>query len=106
MINGVAENMKHADPEGDILKETTVTADSGFNSEATMTQMFENDIDAYIADAKFRKRDPRFDDYEKHKKRPIGKHGITTGKKYFTQEDFDYDEKTNGCICPAGYKMH
>ncbi len=105
IIEDVAKNMKHADPEGEILKESTVTADSGFNSEATMKDIFENDIDAYIADAKFRKRDPRFDDYEKHKKRPIGKHGKTTGKNFFRPEDFKYDKKTNTCICPAGYKM-
>lgn len=105
MIEDVVENMKHADPDGDILKESTVTADSGFNSEATMKEIFENNIDAYIADKQFRKRDPRFDDYDKYKQKTLGKYRKLTGKKFFTSEDFDYNEKTGECICPAGYTM-
>lgn len=37
-----------------------LTADSGYHTEANMKILDEEKIDGYIADSRFRKRDPRF----------------------------------------------
>ena len=64
----------------------------------------ENEIEAYIPDTQFRKRDPRFLTADRHNK-PIKKKKIAYKPKYFTPKDFKYDESTGKCICPAGNEL-
>lgn len=49
----------------DILKEAKLTADAGYSSEANAKYLFEHEIDGYVADNLFRKRDPRFESAER-----------------------------------------
>ena len=62
MVEGTRENFQTIGKEEDIFKKTKLTADSGFHSEKNMEMVIEDGIDAYIADNKFRHRDPRFAD--------------------------------------------
>jgi transposase len=80
------------------LKESKLLADAGFHSAVNVNDCYEQGIDAYIADNKFRKRDPRFIDQEDKKPEP-------RKRKYFRSEDFYYDEATNQCWCPAGKEL-
>jgi len=80
------------------LKNRVILADAGFHSHVNVDYCFDNQIDAYIADGKMRKRNPVYDGQED--KKPS-----TRKYKYFRQEDFYYDEETNTCHCPAGKIM-
>lgn len=102
VIESTKANLQDIDPQQDEdqhLKETTITADAGFHSEANLQQLEEEHIDACIADNRFRKRDPRFNEAERHKpQRP-------PSKKY-RPEDFIHDELRHTCLCPAGKRLY
>src|SRR5215469_16128449 len=65
MVEGTRENFEAIGVPGDIFSQTQLSADAGFHTEENMKMLFEEQIDGYVADILFRKRDPRF-------KRPIG----------------------------------
>jgi hypothetical protein len=69
MVEGMRENFKAIGKEEDVFGESKLTADSGFHTEKNMEMLFTGEIDAYVADNLFRKRDPRFADYERYKER-------------------------------------
>ena len=79
------------------LKGIKILADSGYHSETNLKHLADEGIDAYFADNKFRKRDPRFATADKYKpekkKRPGSK---------FKNTDFIYNKEEMNCICPAG----
>jgi transposase len=79
------------------LHGTKILADSGYHSEDNLQNLAEEGIDAYVADNKFRKRDPRFEVADRFK---------TNEKKNpkfkFKNSDFILDKKKMSCICPAG----
>jgi hypothetical protein len=49
------------------LNRTKLLADSGYHSENNLLNLAEEGVDAYVADNKFRKRDPRFSDANRFK---------------------------------------
>ena len=57
----------------DVLSDSLkLTADMGFGSKESVKYMFDEGIDAYIADVRFSKRNPEFADsktYNKHKEK-------------------------------------
>ena len=55
------------------------------------------ELDAYIPDPYFRKRDPRFENQGRYKPRKK--------RKLFKPEDFTYEEKSDSYICPDGQKL-
>lgn len=103
MVEGVRENFKVIGKQSNILEKVAVTADSGFHSEKNMEMLAEEKIDAYIADNRFRKRDPRFATAARHN-RPIRKERPT--RKYFVPSDFKYDEERGKYLCPAGKELY
>jgi len=64
-----------------------------------MKMLFEEQIDGYVADILFRKRDPRFKTADRHKPNK-------DQTKHFTPKDFIYDGKNLTCICPAGKRLY
>lgn len=60
MVEGIRENFNVIGQQSNILEKVAVTADSGFHTEANVRMLAEQKIDGYIADNRFRKRDPRF----------------------------------------------
>jgi hypothetical protein len=80
-----------------------LTADTGYAKESTMAYVKENGINAYIPDNKFRERDKRFDE-QKNKygsvKHPERKTAVT-----YPAEDFQLDEQSQSCVCPAGVSL-
>jgi transposase len=80
------------------VKASKLTADAGFHNTHNIEYCQAQQMDAYIADKGFRKRDWRFKDYERYK-------AIAKSKKRFGPEAFHYDPKTENCICPAGQPM-
>jgi hypothetical protein len=59
VLDSVEQTFTEMDPS-DVLHEVVLTADSGFHSEESVKAVLERGVDAYVADTKFRLRDPRF----------------------------------------------
>ena len=98
MLDGIKDNLE----DEDILQSSQVLADSGFHSKETLTRLEDEGIDAYIADTRFRSRDPRFATAGRHKPL-VPLKPRTSGR--FTPEDFRADIEKRTCICPAGKAM-
>ncbi|KKK93939.1 hypothetical protein LCGC14_2687870, partial [marine sediment metagenome] len=93
MIENVAANLGE-----DYIHSAQMTADSGFHCKDSVEYCFDENIDAYVADGNFRKRDPRFIDRDRYQPK-------NRKAKWFKAEDFDYDPETQNCRCPAGNAM-
>lgn len=107
MVEGTRENFQSIGQEEDIVKETQLTGDAGFHSEKNMEMLIEEGIDAYIADNKFRQRDPRFANAARYKEKFKKELAKKLGRKSIYQsKDFTVSPKQNFCICPAGKRMY
>jgi DDE family transposase len=98
------KNCREAEVSDAIYEELVITADSGFHSEKNMEKVFSDGITAFIADNKFRKRDVRFSNSGRYKKKVVN-WKPDKGKHYFTAADFVFNELTGKLICPAGFSM-
>lgn len=67
--------------------------------------VFEEEIDAIIADNKYRQRDPAFETAKRHKN-PVDKRKTRKTNKYFRPKDFRFDEEKGKLICPAGKELY
>jgi len=105
MVKGVRDNFQAIGKEEDVFKKAKLLADSGFHTEKNMEMLAVEEIDAYVADNRFRKRDPRFADYERYKDE--ARKDWAKGKpKLFRTEDFTFDPEMRHCICPAGKRLY
>jgi transposase len=89
------------------LKDRQISADTGYYSVKNLEVCKEHEVDAYVPDPQFRKRDVRFADagrycrsVDKRKERYKSK------KRWFSVEDFKLDDRTGKLICPAGYGLY
>lgn len=92
-----------------LKKESLITADAGYHSEANLKQLAEKNIDALIADKGMRQRDGRFADQAKHKQLPDPLWDKTPDEKkalFYQPADFHYDSVKQTCFCPAGRKLY
>jgi transposase len=107
MIEATRENFQEIGTEKDVFKKTKVSTDSGFHSEKNVEYVIENGIDAYIADNKFRHRDPRFATADRHKERFNKEVAKRFDRKIiFQPRDFTVSPDKSFCICPAGKRMY
>ena len=98
MIDGAKENMKAIGLSEDYFKGKEFTADSNYHSTVNLKKCSDEELDAYIPDVNFRKRDVRFKDQNRYK--PVKKK-----QKHFKLEDFTYDKETDSYTCPNGEKL-
>lgn len=106
MVEGTRDNFKAMDDD-DIFQNSKLTADAGFHTEKNMEMLFTEEIDAYVADNRFRKRDPRFADYERYKERTRKERAQNEGRSgLFKSGDFTFPEDLSHCICPAGKRLY
>jgi len=107
MIDATTANFRKIGKEENIFAQTKLSADSGFHSEKNMQMLFEKNIDAYIADNQFRKRDPRFADYDRFKEQSRKERRKYYGcKGLFSAKDFIFPKDLSHCICPAGKRLY
>src|SRR5262244_1887479 len=100
LIEGVRENFQAIGVQGDIFEQAKLTADAGFHTEQNMKMLFDQQIDGYVADILFRKRDLRFKTADRHKPNK------DKTSKHFTPKDCIYEatilsafaRRANGCI--------
>jgi len=108
MVEGTRENFREIGREEDVFNKAKLVADSGFHTEANVKMLMEEEIDGYVADTQFRKRDPRFAEVDKYKEQSYKEHaeyyGTTTGM--YRVKDFTMSEDRTHCICPAGKRMY
>ncbi|GAA6170323.1 transposase [Sessilibacter corallicola] len=84
------------------VKNTIITADTGFANEANMEYLYRNNLNAYIPDNQFRSRDPKFVDQKtKHGKRHQ-KPKKDRAKRVIPASEFNFDPVKLTCICPSG----
>lgn len=106
MLEGAKENLETIGRESP-LKDKEISADTGYFSVENLETCRDEEVDAYIPDPQFRKRDPRFADALRHR-RSVDKHKqrYKSKKRWFSVEDFHFDDKTGKLICPAGKALY
>ncbi len=91
-------------------KDTVLTADAGYHSEANLAALAACAVTALIADPDMRKRDERFADRGHHTTAPNPLHDKSGNTKQtvpvFTPSDFTYDAEARMCVCPAGRSLN
>ncbi len=106
VIEDVKKNLSSISEEANkIMKDAVFLMDSGYSSEENIKMVFEEEIDALIADNKYRQRDPAFKTAKRHKK-PIDKRKTKKEPKYFQPKDFNLNKETGKLICPAGKELY
>ncbi len=107
MIEKMRDNFKAINSSKDVFRKTKLTADAGFHTEANMKMLADKNIDGYVADTQFRKRDPRFADRNRYKQKFGKKRSKKKGQSnLFTVKDFTFSQDKSHCICPAGQRLH
>jgi transposase len=107
MVDGTRENFQAIGKNEDVFTEAKLSADSGFHTEENMKMLITGEVDAYVADNRFRKRDPRFVDADRYKERHRQERAKITGRKgLFSTDDFVFAEDLSYCLCPAGKRLN
>jgi hypothetical protein len=89
------------------LKDREISADTGYYSVKNLEACKEHEVDAYVPDPHFRKRDVRFADAGRHRRSVDKRHERYKSKKrWFSVEDFKLDDHTGKLICPAGKELY
>ena len=106
MLEGAKNNLERIGWE-EPLKDKIISADSGFHSINSLKACEEYEVDAYIPDKDFRKRDLNFRDRDKYR-RPTDRKKTNHKRKkgLFTNEDFKYVENIGRIVCPGGAPLY
>jgi len=106
MLEGTRERLEAIGKETP-LKGKEISADTGYYSVENLESCQEQEVDAYIPDPQFRKRDPRFAEARRYR-RAADKHKerYTSKKRWFSVEDFRWEDRTKRLMCPAGAALY
>jgi len=89
------------------LKDRQISADTSYYSVKNLETCKTLEVDAYVPDPQFRKRDIRFADAGRHRRSVDKRHERYKSKKrWFSVEDFKLDDRTGKLICPAGHGLY
>jgi transposase len=106
MLEGAKQNLSEVGWE-EPLKEKVISADTGYYSVENLEACRDQEVDAYIPDPRFRKRDPRFADARRYRRSvDKRKQRYASKRRWFGPEDFRLDERTGKLICPAGQALY
>jgi transposase len=89
--------------------DTVITADAGYHSEVNLKALAAQQINAYVPDNGYRKRDERYADQSVHASKPDplwNKAGQTKKSGCFKSAEFRLAEDHSHCICPAGKRLY
>jgi hypothetical protein len=104
VVDAIEETFEDIEGQRKIYREVVLTADSGFNSEQSVRKLLDRGVEAYVADHRFRQRDPRFERQKEYKQKTTDRKRTSKARKYFVAADFQFD--TSGIlVCPAGKPM-
>jgi len=79
----------------DYFSGATFVADTNYHSQSNLKTCQKMELDAYIPDRYFRRRDPRYQTQKRYWPK----------KKKFHLEDFRHDEAKDQYICPDGKRL-
>jgi len=96
MIDGAKENMEKIGRGGGYFEDKILVADVNYHGPANLNKCEDEQVDAYIWDKDFRKRDPRFATQQRWSSKK---------SKRFILEDFWYNEAPDEYICPNGKSL-
>ena len=106
MLTG-AKNKLQAFGKKEPLKDKQISSDTGYYSVINLESCESHRVDAYVLDPRFRKRDVRFEDADRHRRSVDKRHKRYKSKKcYFSVADFNLDDGTGKLICPAGHGLY
>ena len=106
MLEGAKEKLEAVGWE-EPLKGRQVSADTGYYSVKNLEACKELEVDAYVPDPQFRKRDIRFADARRHRRSvDKRKERYKSKKRWFSVEDFKLDDRTGKLVCPAGRELY
>jgi transposase len=102
MVDGAKENLKAIGKGDDPLQGVILSADANYHNNNNIKQCEDDNIDAYIPDPKFRKRDERFNDQDRFKDGVNMPKEMQRNRKppVFGIEHFSYDQERDVYICP------
>lgn len=103
VLESIEARYQRLDIHQNILKNTIITADTGFANEANMKYLHDNEINGYVPDNQFRSRDSKFDN--KREKHPNRKRQDRKPLNQIPASEFTFDPVNKTCICPAGKEM-
>ena len=95
IMEGAKENMQAIGHDEDYFSGAIFTADTNYHSENNIKSCQELELDAYIPDRDYRRRDPRYAAQKRHWPK----------RKKFHLEDFHYDEPKDHYVCPNGKRL-
>ena len=91
-------------------RDTVITADAGYHSEANLAQLAAMQVPVLTADNEMRRRDERFATQDRYLALPNPLHDkskpATASSPVFTPADFVYDADARSCTCPAGKSLY
>jgi transposase len=95
--------------KGVLARDSLITADAGYHSEANLKALAAMKVDALIADNAMRSRDERFATQDRYNQAPDPLYDKSRpAKKPTTYQpgEFTYDAKAATCVCPAGKSLY
>jgi transposase/IS5 family transposase len=95
LLAGAKENMQALGHDEDYFNGAIFVADTNYHSQSNLKTCQEMELDAYIPDRYFRRRDPRYMTQKRYWPK----------KKKFRLEDFHYDEAGDEYVCPDGKRL-
>ena len=99
MLDGAKENMEAIGHDEDYFSKKIMTADTNYHSGTNLKKCDELQVDAYIPDRFFRRKDPSYEAQRRH---------WPKRNTRFELAAFTYNEPSDRYICPAGksLKLH
>jgi len=105
MVKGAKKNAIAIGKSETFFKEKQLTADSNYHSFESLSFCKNENIDAYIPDIQFRKRDQRFADQQRFKDGIHSSQSQASQADPFTAADFSFDPANQVYICPQGKQL-
>ena len=102
MLKGAKQNMQAIGKQPDYFQGKQFTADSNYYCLANLALCQTEQLDAYIPDIQFRKRDPHFLEQPRFKNGIHRKTRSTKRETKFTDDDFRFDAFRQAYVCPHG----
>jgi transposase len=102
MLKGAKKNMQALGKKPDYFQGKQFTADSNYYCLANLALCQTEQLDAYIPDLQFRKRDPRFLEQHRFQKGIHPRIRSTKRETKFTDDDFRFDAFRQIYVCPQG----
>jgi transposase len=95
MMAGAKENMQAIGHDEDYFNGAIFTADTNYHSQSNLKTCQKLELDAYIPDKYFRRRDPRYATQKRYWPK----------RKKYALEDFHHDEAKDQYVCPNGKRL-